>query len=101
MTSQGARHVDSCDRSVSVSPVDGAALIAAGRATGGRLITVEDHYAAGGIGDAVAAAVADAGSPFAGSPCGDPAKRHVDELMDRFGISAPHRRGGPGRCDDI
>ena len=44
----------------SVAPVDKAALVAAGRATGGRLITVEDHYAAGGLGDAVAEAVADA-----------------------------------------
>ena len=62
-----------------------------GRATGGRLITVEDHYAAGGIGDAVAAAVADAGFtvhrlavreiPRSGKP---------EELLDRFGISAAH-----------
>src|SRR5262249_5273063 len=45
----------------SVSPVDRDGLITAGRATGGHLITVEDHYPAGGIGDAVAEAVADAG----------------------------------------
>src|ERR1700716_163281 len=42
-------------------PVDAAAPAAAGRATGGHLITVEDHYAAGGIGDAVAEAVAATG----------------------------------------
>ena len=75
----------------SVAPVDEAALVAAARATGGRLITVEDHYAAGGIGDAVAEAVADAGYqvhrlavreiPRSGKP---------DELLDRFGISARH-----------
>jgi transketolase len=75
----------------SVSPVDRDALLRAGRATGGRLITVEDHYAAGGIGDAVAAAVADAGLtvhrlavreiPRSGKP---------EELLDRFGISARH-----------
>src|SRR5206468_6045243 len=41
----------------SVAPVDAAALVRAGRATGGRLITVEDHYAGGGIGDAVAAEI--------------------------------------------
>ena len=67
------------------------ALVAAARATGGRLITVEDHYAAGGIGDAVAEAVADAGFtvhrlavreiPRSGKP---------EELLDRFGISAKH-----------
>jgi transketolase len=75
----------------SVQPVDKAALIAAGRATGGHLITVEDHYAAGGIGDSVAQAVADAGLtvhrlavreiPRSGKP---------EELVERFGISAAH-----------
>ena len=75
----------------SVSPVDQDGLVAAARATGGRLITVEDHYAAGGIGDAVAEAVADAGFtvhrlavreiPRSGKP---------DELLDRYGISARH-----------
>lgn len=75
----------------SVQPVDRDGLIAAGRATGGRLITVEDHYAAGGIGDAAAEAVAAAGMtvhrlavreiPRSGKP---------DELLDRFGISARH-----------
>jgi transketolase len=75
----------------SVQPVDRAGLIAAGRATGRRLITVEDHYEAGGIGDAVADAVADAGLtvhrlavreiPRSGKP---------EELLDRYGISANH-----------
>ncbi len=75
----------------SVSPVDGKALIAAAKATGGRVITVEDHYAGGGIGDAVAEAVAGAGFqvhriavreiPRSGKP---------EELLDKFGISAAH-----------
>jgi transketolase len=75
----------------SVAPVDRDGLVAAGRATGGWIITVEDHYAAGGIGDAVAEAVADAGVmvrrlavraiPRSGKPA---------ELLDRFGISASH-----------
>jgi transketolase len=75
----------------SVSPVDKDALVAAARATGGHLITVEDHYAAGGIGDAVAEAVAGGGFevhrlavreiPRSGKP---------DELLDRFGISSRH-----------
>jgi transketolase len=75
----------------SVAPMDKDALVAAARATSGRLITVEDHYAAGGIGDAVAEAVADAGFgvhrlavreiPRSGKP---------EELLDRFGISARH-----------
>ena len=75
----------------SVAPVDKDGLVAAARATSGHLITVEDHYAAGGIGDAVAEAVADAGFqvhrlavreiPRSGKP---------DELLDGFGISARH-----------
>jgi transketolase len=75
----------------SLSPIDRAGLVAAAKATGGRLITVEDHYAVGGIGDAVAEAVADAGYtvhrlavreiPRSGKP---------EELLDRFGISAAH-----------
>jgi transketolase len=75
----------------SVAPVDRSGLLAAARATKGRLITVEDHYAAGGVGDAVAEAVADGGFtvhrlavreiPRSGKP---------EELLDRFGISSSH-----------
>jgi transketolase len=75
----------------SVQPVDAATLVRCARETKGRVITVEDHYAAGGIGDAVAGAVASEGIvvrrlavreiPRSGTP---------DELLDRYGISAPH-----------
>jgi transketolase len=75
----------------SVAPVDRAGLISAGKATRGQIVTVEDHYAAGGIGDAVAEAVDDSGIrvhriavreiPRSGKP---------EELLDRFGISAKH-----------
>jgi transketolase len=75
----------------SVSPVDGDALVAAARATGGHLITVEDHYAAGGIGDAVAAAVAAAGFSVRRLAVREiPRSGKPDELLDRFGISARH-----------
>jgi transketolase len=75
----------------SLQPIDRKGLIAAGIATGGEIITVEDHYAAGGIGDAVAAAVGESDIrvhriavreiPRSGKP---------EELLDRFGISARH-----------
>jgi transketolase len=75
----------------SLQPIDGAALVAAGQATNRQMITVEDHYAAGGIGDAVAEAVAEANIrvhriavreiPRSGKP---------EELLERFGISASH-----------
>ncbi len=44
----------------SVKPIDAATLVEAARATEGRVLTVEDHWAEGGIGDAVAAALAEA-----------------------------------------
>jgi len=75
----------------SVQPVDAAALVRCARETKGQLITVEDHYAAGGIGDAVAEAVAPEGFtvrrlavteiPRSGAPA---------KLLDRYGISARH-----------
>src|SRR5579875_1136266 len=44
----------------SIKPVDAETLAAASRATGGRLVTVEDHWAEGGLGDAVQDVFADA-----------------------------------------
>ena len=73
----------------SVQPIDRDGLVAAGRATGGRIITVEDHYAHGGLGDAVSEAVWDQGFrvrrlavreiPRSGPP---------EVLLDKYGISA-------------
>jgi transketolase len=75
----------------SVAPVDRDALVAAGRASHGHLITVEDHYAAGGIGDAVAEAVAGAGLTVRRLAVREiPRSGKPEELLDRFGISAKH-----------
>jgi transketolase len=75
----------------SVQPIDTATLVRCARETKGRLITVEDHYPGGGIGDAVAAAVAGHGFavhrlavreiPRSGAP---------EQLLDYYGISARH-----------
>jgi transketolase len=43
----------------SVKPIDRQALLDSVRATSGRLVTVEDHWPEGGLGDAVLAALAD------------------------------------------
>lgn len=74
-----------------IAPIDRATLLESARATQGRILTVEDHYAHGGLGDAVLGALADEGVrlhklavreiPHSGKP---------DELLDRFGISARH-----------
>jgi transketolase len=75
----------------SLAPIDAASLIAAGKASGGRMITVEDHYAAGGIGDAVAEAVASAGLAVQRLAVREIARSgKPDELLDRYGISASH-----------
>ncbi len=73
----------------SIAPIDRATLLESARATQGRLLTVEDHYAHGGLGDAVLSAVATEGVkvhklavrtiPHSGKP---------DELVDHFGIGA-------------
>jgi transketolase len=75
----------------SLSPVDVKTMTDAGRATGGVLITVEDHYPAGGIGDAVSEAVAPAGYTVKRLAVTDvPRSGQPEELIDRYGISARH-----------
>ena len=75
----------------SLSPIDGDGLVRAAAATGGHLITVEDHYAGGGLGDAVAEAVAGAGFTVRRLAVREiPRSGKPDELLDRFGISARH-----------
>ena len=74
----------------SLQPIDAQSLLRCARETK-RLITVEDHYAAGGLGDAVASAVAEGGFtverlcvreiPRSGTP---------EQLIDRYGISSRH-----------
>ena len=77
----------------SVKPVDGETLRAAAEATGGRMLTVEDHWPEGGIGDAVLEALSEGEAPvrlvrlavreMPGS--GKPA-----ELLSAAGIDAEH-----------
>ena len=74
----------------SLQPIDAASLIEAGQQTG-RLITVEDHYIVGGLGDAVARAVASAGLTVTRLAVPEiPRSGKPDELVDKFGISARH-----------
>ena len=75
----------------SLQPIDRKALVAAGKASGGVIVTVEDHYEAGGIGDAVADAVAGAGLTVKRLAVREiPRSGKPEELLDRFGISAKH-----------
>ncbi|XP_059241780.1 transketolase-like protein 1 [Mustela nigripes] len=75
-----------------IKPLDVPTIVSNARATGGRIITVEDHYPEGGIGEAVCAAVsmepdilvhqlAVPAVPRSGKP---------SELLDIYGVSARH-----------
>jgi len=77
-----------------VKPVDADALADAAKVTGGRFVVVEDHWAEGGLGDAVLAALAEKGireiryrhlavrkMPGSGKPA---------ELLDDAGLSTVH-----------
>jgi transketolase len=77
----------------SIKPLDAETLFAAAEATQGRLVTVEDHWPEGGLGEAVLAAFADAderprvallavrGMPGSGTP---------EEQLAAAGIDAEH-----------
>jgi transketolase len=75
----------------SVQPIDADRLITAAHGAGGIVLTVEDHYAHGGLGDAVIAVLAEEGIK-----CKKLAIREIAhsgqeaELLDRYGISARH-----------
>ena len=74
----------------SVQPIDAQTMVEAAKATG-VMITVEDHYAAGGIGDAVSEAVALTGVGVRRLAVREVARSgQPDELLDRYGISARH-----------
>jgi transketolase len=76
-----------------VQPLDRETILSSLRETGGRLVTVEDHYRRGGFGEAICAAAASAGfAVTARSLAVDeiPRSGTPEELLDAFGISAPH-----------
>ena len=74
----------------SIQPIDGKTLRKAAAETNGRVVTVEDHYAGGGIGDAVAAATTGVATVRILAVRDIPRSGTPEELADRFGISARH-----------
>src|SRR5215469_1777444 len=77
----------------SVKPIDTQTLLDAAAATGDRMVVVEDHYPAGGLGSAVLEALNDAGHPVQFSHLavrGLPGSGTPAELMQAAGISADH-----------
>jgi transketolase len=74
----------------SVKPLDADGIRAAARATGGRVLTVEDHYFEGGLGDAVLNALAaETGTSMVKVAVQDvPRSGKPEELLHRFGLDA-------------
>ena len=75
----------------SVKPIDRDGLLAAARATGGRVVTVEDHWPEGGLGDAVLSAFAGEAAPPTVRKLAVrdmPASGKPDELLGVAGIDA-------------
>jgi transketolase len=77
-----------------LKPIDSAALAENVRATGGRVVTVEDHYAEGGLGETVLTALVEAGVALSAVRRLDvdrvPHSGKPEELLEAFGISARH-----------
>ncbi|HVJ82027.1 MAG TPA: transketolase [Planctomycetia bacterium] len=73
-----------------IKPLDRDTILSNCWDTGGLVLTVEDHYPEGGIGDAVAGELGDvAGLTFYKLAVRDiPRSGKPDELLDKFGISA-------------
>ena len=77
----------------SIKPLDLETLLVAVEATQGRLVTVEDHWPEGGLGDAVRAALADTEDPprvVSLAVQGMPSSGKPEELLSRAGIDAEH-----------
>jgi len=72
----------------SVKPVDVEGLAKHAAETGGRLVTAEDHFEAGGLGEAIAAALSGEGFRITRLAVRDlPRSGKPDELLDAHGIS--------------
>jgi transketolase len=73
----------------SVKPIDAALLVESAKFTNNNIITVEDHYADGGIGDAVAAAVSLEGIRVHKLAVREvPRSGKAEQLLEHYGISA-------------
>jgi transketolase len=75
----------------SIQPIDQETLRTAAAACGGKILTVEDHYAHGGIGDAVLSALSGERVQVVKLAVREiPRSGKPKELLDRYGISQGH-----------
>lgn len=73
-----------------VKPIDRDTLVANAKATGGRVVVVEDHYPEGGLGEAVKSALAGERDVVVHHLAVDrvPRSGKPDELIEKFGIDS-------------
>jgi transketolase len=73
-----------------IKPLDAVTIINNAKATGGRIITVEDHYPEGGLGEAVCAAVSEEPNIIVHKVAvtSVPRSGKSNELMDMYGIGS-------------
>jgi transketolase len=73
----------------SIKPIDKGLLVDCGKRTNNTIITVEDHYPEGGLGDAVAAAVSTEGVRVHKLAVTElPRSGKAQELLQHYGLSA-------------
>jgi transketolase len=73
----------------SIQPIDRETLLASARAAGNLVVTVEDHYPNGGLGDAVKSILSTERIPvYKIAVTGIPHSGKPQELMEKFGISS-------------
>ena len=74
----------------SVKPLDRGTILQEAQAVGGRIVVVEDHFAEGGLGDAVAAALAGQAKMVHLAVRESPRSGKPNELLEKYGISTDH-----------
>ncbi len=74
----------------SIKPIDSETLLKSANDTRGQIIVVEDHYAEGGLGDAVLNAVGNKANVLKLAVREIPRSGPPDALLDKYGISSSH-----------
>jgi len=73
-----------------VKPIDAQGILTAARESGGRIVVVEDHYAEGGLGEAVLAAVGSEAMVRRLAVREIPRSGPPEALIEKYGISSNH-----------
>ena len=73
-----------------MKPIDAQTILTAAKETGGRIVVVEDHYAEGGLGDAVLEVVGNQAKVVRLAVREIPRSGPPEALLEKYGISASH-----------